>query len=272
MRNKVIFAFILAIFLISDCKAVNIQSQIKTAAVTIDGNAEEWSSSRVFCREEKLILGFQHDAENLYVLLISRDPELERLMLTQGFTLWLNDQGKRKKNLGLTVPGMRRETAPKRENLKPELDQFQKRGNTFDEQFQKKIELPPQFLYLLEKKEDPLPVNLSELMGFEYARKYSEEGVVYEFKIPLAKAGEQIFGYSPEKGEYISLGLECKVEKKETERMGMGFEPGSGGMPGGGGDDEQGTGRGGMGKPEGEKMPPASMQEKDYLIWMKIGI
>ena len=262
MKQTVLIALLLGILFTANCKTASIISKTTTNDVIIDGIDDEWTESKVYYEDEKVLLGFQHDSENLYFLMISREPALERQMLQGGFTIWLDDKGKKKKKLGLNIPAMKMDKPVDNRNEMSRKDKKVRR-NSYDADFQEKIALQPVFLYLTANKET-IPYSIDEIEGFSYARKFSELGIVYEFAIPLNKDAEQLFGYSADQKDIVSLGLECRTPKRERPDREMPDydEMRDEGSRGGGGRKGQ--------KPEGERSENSSEQAKDYMIWFRV--
>ncbi|MDP8209430.1 MAG: hypothetical protein RAO94_05465 [Candidatus Stygibacter australis] len=257
--KKTIFSLIimsLAVFAMS--KTLSIESNVVEQTVLIDGSDQEWEGNRVYNDRDDVIFGIQHDDESLYVLFISRDTDLERQMLMNGFTLWVNDKGKTKKICGLNIPGMESNKRQNREEIKE-----RNRENNFGDMMMEKIEIKPEFLLLKDKENDNVPYSNNELTGFDFARAQGDRGIVYEFMIPLHKADDQLFGFQKKDQKKISLGLECKAPERSEMSMGSGDMPEED-MPRGGGMRDGGGKRGG-GMPGG-RMP----SQKDYNLWVKI--
>ena len=257
--KKTIFTLIimsLAVFAMS--KTLSIESNATKQAVLIDGSDQEWEGNRVYDDKDDVVFGIQHDDESLYVLFISRDSDLERQMLMNGFTLWVSDKGKTKKICGLNIPGMERN---KKQNRDENIER--NRENNFSDIMMEKIAIKPEFLFLTDKENDNVPYSNNELTGFDFVRAQGDRGIVYEFKIPLHKADDQLFGFQKNDQKKIAIGLECKAPERDKKDIGPGDMP-EGGMPRGGGK------RGG-GEKSGGGMPGGMMpSQKDHNLWVKI--
>jgi len=261
MRKTILTLIIMSLTVFAMCKTLSIESSVVENVVQIDGSDQEWEGNRVYNAKDDVVFGIQHDDESLYVLFISRDSELECQMLMEGFTLWVNNKGKTKKICGLNIPGMERN---KKQNTEKEE---RNRENNFGDMLMEKIGLKPEFLFLTDKENDNMAYSDDELTGFDFARAQGNRGIVYEFKIPLHKTRDQVYGFDKNDQKKIALGLECKAPERSKLGMGSGDRP-DGNMPQGGrqgGDMPQGGGRSG-----GEMRQGGMSSQKDYNLWVKI--
>lgn len=266
MRKTLIMVILLALAVLAMGKTLSIESQRLETEVVIDGSDQEWEGKRIYNEKDNVISGFQYDDNNLYVLFISKDTDLERQMLMSGFTIWLNTKGKTKKESGLMVPGLGRPERQENADVSEERSQRDRDGG-IDEMMLEKIEQAPTILFITDKDDEKTPYSLNEIKGFEFARSSSDRGIVYEFKIPLDKTEEQLFGFII--GEKLAFGLECDAPSKDAQSRPEGGMSGNRG--GGGGGRGSGGGSGG-GRPGGgdSEMPRENENAKDYLIWSKI--
>jgi len=252
MRKTILTLIIISLAAFAMCKTLSIESSLVAQTVIIDGIHQEWEGNRVYDDKDDVVFGIQHDEENLYVLFISRDTDLERQMLMNGFTLWLDNKGKTKKKYGLNIPGIERNRRQNRGEV-----EGQGRENNFGEVMMEKIKIKPEFLYLTDEETDNMAYSNDELTGFEYARAQGDRGIVYEFMIPLHKDAEQLFGYEKDDQKKIALGLECKAPERDKGGRGSG-------------EVHDGEMREGGGRPGGEMRRSGMSSQKDYNLWVKI--
>jgi len=104
--KKVVDSFFLCFAIIALCvpgisEDKRVESIWAATPVEIDGLNDEWEGDTLtFEKNVKVDYGFRNDSENLYVLFIFKEPR--RFMSTinkTGMTLWLNAEGKKKKNM-----------------------------------------------------------------------------------------------------------------------------------------------------------------------------
>ncbi|MCF7920178.1 MAG: hypothetical protein K9N06_09740 [Candidatus Cloacimonetes bacterium] len=263
MKRKVFIVLLMGLLFTAYGKTLVFQSHPAIGNIVMDGLDKEWDTSKVYDDTEKILAGFQHTGETLYFLMISRDPALERQMLMNGFTIWLDDNGKKKKKLGLRFPGMQQSMIEPSGFQENNDERMPRNRNTFAEDMQNRISVPPVFVYFKENKKQEIPYSLNELQNFQFARKYSEEGIIYEFAIPLTRTDEMFFAYALTAQEYISLGLQCNAPKEKHDRM-----P-SGGMPEFSPDEDNDSQRRDF-RPQEDRQMEERNQRNNYLIWFKI--
>jgi hypothetical protein len=81
--------------------------------VVIDGDPRDWTGAVYSLDGERTVAGFFNDSTDLYVCLVSSDPNVSRQVLGRGLTLWLDPDGGRAKTFGIRYPlGARDPGAP----------------------------------------------------------------------------------------------------------------------------------------------------------------
>lgn len=70
------------------------ESQYVNTPITIDGSDSDWIGLHPVISSERISWVMARDADNLYILVSSRDPETQLRILEGGMTLWLNTHGK----------------------------------------------------------------------------------------------------------------------------------------------------------------------------------
>jgi len=84
--------------------AGNLQLQ-KREQVVVDGKMLEWSNPLPYYDKKTGInYNLGNDDQNLYVILKVVDNAIQRQILTSGFELWINTEGKKKKTIGISYP------------------------------------------------------------------------------------------------------------------------------------------------------------------------
>ena len=119
--------------LLCNCKSIEMTSTPIKSPIQIDGmdTDSEWNGKRIFIEKEDIILGCQHDENYLYLLFISKDQDLERQMITQGFTLWVNSKAKTKKEIGLKFPALERNNMQNRSEMRNRQNMQEDNMNDF---------------------------------------------------------------------------------------------------------------------------------------------
>ena len=97
-------AFVFAIAQLAGCKNLELSSHWPDHEVAIDGVNSEWENSSTYIEDEKVLVGVMNDENFLYISLIADDPVVRRQMLGQGFMVWFDPVGGRKKSFGIQYP------------------------------------------------------------------------------------------------------------------------------------------------------------------------
>ena len=79
-----------------------VESRPVTVPVVIDGNATEWPADGLLLEKDvNVSYAFQNDAANLYILFQFNEAKFMSSVEATGLTLWVNNDGKERKNHGL---------------------------------------------------------------------------------------------------------------------------------------------------------------------------
>lgn len=97
-------AFIFAITQLAGCKNLELNSHWRDREVTVDGINSEWENSTIYIEDEKILVGVMNDQDFLYISLITGSPALRRQMMGQGFIIWFDPEGGKKKVFGIQYP------------------------------------------------------------------------------------------------------------------------------------------------------------------------
>ncbi|MFC2168445.1 hypothetical protein ACFLRW_05610 [Acidobacteriota bacterium] len=195
-----------------------VQSQWTATPPTIDGSNSDWEGGTLtLYKKTKVDYAFRNDADNLYVIFIFNDPRGFMSSIQQsGITLWLNTEGKKKKDYGIKfaiktvsadnyiqiVEEMLGEPMPeeKREQIKAK-DSYQIFHN---EVIDKKGEAP-------DIASGPTAPAFNTAGG--------RETMVYEFKVPLKKDESNPVGIGTQPGGSFTLGFEWGGSTKEMRQQ-----------------------------------------------------
>jgi hypothetical protein len=264
----------------AQCKDATVAAQWTQQIVTFSGQRSDWPNGSIGSLEGKeASLGLSNDSQNVYVMLFFRNEQWARMIKSTGLTLWLDPQGKKKKQFMVKLVGgpswedlmkaSGRDPAKQQDRMPPGMDYKMKEKQGSDTTFtcfQKD--------YIIEK---PIPLNGQEGPAAVFA---TDKGFfIYEFSVPLKESSVLYYGLGARPGQNISLGLiwgemdqEHMRGKGEGSEGGMGG--GMGGGPGGGGGMGGGMGGpgGGMGPgggPGGQRGGGFKMPEKQE-VWLKV--
>jgi len=159
-----------------------IESRPMAVPIQVDGNAADWPPDGLTLEKDvNVSYAFQNDATNLYVLFQFNEAKYVSSIEATGLTLWVNDDGKEKKNYGLHFY---RKTAPAADLIK----MLESDGQTLTDDKKKEFMSRPQYMIwtsdVINKKGEALPHPGVSAGTFRMAK--TPKTVVYELVLPLA--------------------------------------------------------------------------------------
>jgi hypothetical protein len=233
---------LLLLFIIG-CGTTEMASTWRDRTIVIDGvdNGVEWENARYFFEKEKVTIGIMNDENNLYLRLSTYDQKLQKRLLALGFTIWFDEKGGGKKQLGIHYPlrwqgfdGSKIEG-----NGRAETANESGRIGILADAIPKEIELI-----------GPGKGNRSTL-SFVEAQKFgilcniadTKENLVYELQFPLYRTDSCPYGITAKQIKALGIDFEAgKFQRPQNGNRGEGNEGRRGGISGG-----MGGSRGGMG-------------------------
>jgi hypothetical protein len=223
------------------CEEQELNSSWLDREIVIDAKSDDWLDTLYYFESNMVSLGFFNDESHLYVCMLAEHPMLQMQVVGQGFTLWFDPAGGKKKTFGIRFPigmrGMRAQMDPMR-TQEGELDR-EKMRQAFEESLADLEIFGPGGV----KRQ--LPVE--EAKGLEIKVRNETGLFVYELKVPLRANEEHPFAIGANAGTAIGVGLEVpEIDKDEMRNAMQGRMGGQGGMPPGG--SMGGGGRGGIGR------------------------
>jgi len=252
------------VFLICGCNSFKVESIFKTHEIVIDGNDEDWSDAKYYIKKHDIVFGVMNDNDFLYLCFYPTTSELTRQVLSQGLTLWINNDAKRKKNYGIRFPlGMQNlmnQQMPE-ENGNQSRKSDRKSGKVDPKMMDRMVKSISKELEIISQGKDQKEViKFADLNGVEIGIAFEKELFTYELKIPLADNPDFTVSIGADPTSKIALGFEVPEPDKEAmkEKDGMGDRP-SGGRSGGGK---------GMGK--GIRSNKTQQSEQGLNIWTTI--
>ena len=239
---------LLSMTLIVGCKQKILTSQWKPENLKVDGNGSDWEKIPL-AMSDKIngLMGAVNDAENQYIIFKISDQRMARRIQTIGLTVWINTNGKKKKEfgirytgseaLGLSLRSQRDFNNPARENSRmPKMREMMS------------AHLPgPGMLGVIQNERVVMEPEKNP-WGPSAASAENEGVYCYEFKIPLqfdkSVTDDQTTNVSDKIKVCLEIGgINDEVRNKMKEQMsGNRGGGGRGGRSGG-----MGGGRGGMG-------------------------
>lgn len=231
------FILLLLTILFIACGSIQLSSIWRDREVTIDGKHDDWLNALMYFEEENISLGLQNDESFMYICMIVEDPMIRNQIMRQGFTLWFDPPGGKKRIFGIKFPvGMSEEEMQMRGMREEDVQQKQRRGEQDPERFrQDPMRQMTELEIIGPGKDESVRMPIDEAKGINIIMRASSGTLVYELKVPLSQNEQYPYAVGVTAGSSIGIRLETPKLKRSNMRRGM-----AGGMPGGGG-------RGGMG-------------------------
>jgi len=244
---------------------INLTSQHRNKSIIVDGESSDWEGIPPTVVKDHIAVSVCNDEEYLYLCLSTGEREIEREMLSGGFSVWFDPGGGSKKIFGfhfpLSVrPGSFSGSGQPGQDLSPEEPPI-------GERVTKEMEI------LGPGEQDRSIVPLLSERQVQVALGNSTGRLVYELRVPLPRDASHLYGIGLPPGGTAGIGLvTAEVERGARMQRSRGPEepPGGedpptgdgmvGGRPGGG--RRHGGGMGGMQGGRGSHSP--------LDIWMKV--
>lgn len=235
--QKVINSFFLCFAILALCapgisKDKTIESTWAATPVNIDGSNNDWEGDTLtFFKKAQVDYGFRNDSENLYVLFIFKEPR--KFMSTindTGMTIWLNTEGKKKKNYGIKF-------STKTVSADNYIALLEKMMGPMPEEKKKEIKSKPTYRIfhneVIDKKGKPASITSGPTAPlFNYGGR---KILMYEFRIPLKRDEGQPVGIGTEPGKTVKIGFEWGglTDELKKQRLAQQTDRGTTGRSGG---------------------------------------
>ena len=194
-----------------------VQSQWAATAPNIDGSNSDWEGGTLtLYKKTQVDYAFRNDEDNLYVIFIFNDPRQFMSTIQQsGITLWLNTDGKKKKDYGIKF-AIKTVSADNYIQIVEEM-----LGESMPEE--KKQQLKAQESYqifhneVIDKKGDaPAITSGPDAPAFNTAA--GRETLIYEFRVPLKRDEANPVGIGAAPGGSFTIGFEWGGTTKEMRQ------------------------------------------------------
>ena len=239
------FVLFLSLIILAGCsKKLELNSNWRDREISVDGNSADWLGAMMYIEDANISVGLLNDENFMYVCLIAEDQRLRTQVMRQGFTLWFDPDGGKKKKFGIKYPpGMQASGVPVR---KREGEQDLEKFRESSEELMTVLEI------LGPGKDESKRMPVEEAKGIDINVNATSGMLVYELKISLNRSHEYLYGIGAKGGNSIGIGFETpeidwdEMRKRRSDRMsGAGRGGGrTGGMRGGfGGRGMRGGGR-----------------------------
>lgn len=252
---------VLALPAAAAAKGEPLQSGWAQAPLKIDGDTGDWQTSPFqFEKSAQVEYAFRNDAAFLYLAFVFKDAKYVSSLAQTGFTVWLNDQGKKKKKIGLLFE-------KKTVSAADLVAMMEKQGGPLPEEQKKKILAKPgyvinQFKAIDDDRKDQTAALFPQPPLPECISASAADRLAFEFRVPVG-AGN---GLNLAPGKSLTVGFEWGGLTKEMRQALMrrgGYEGGGGGSTVEGVDlDPEGSA-----DPGGSELPSRLHGPKHYLFW-----
>lgn len=266
---------VLAFTLVAEAKDSETNSIWTPSTITLDGQRTDWPGNSISSLPDVkgASFGVCNDSQNVYVMLCFQNDQWARVIKMGGLTVWLDPQGKKKKQFMLKLVGgpgweeiMKASGRSPRPNQRTPSDSDQENGR-------ERMRRSDTVFTCMQKdylEEKAIPINGKE--GPAAAFAVDKGFFVYEFSVPLRESSVLYYGLGAQPGQAISVGLvwgdidrsNMGGQRNETGFQ-MGDRPGRGGFGGGGFPGEMGRGGG---RREGGGEGQRQMPQKEE-VWLK---
>lgn len=222
------------LFLIAGCNETEIRSIWRQPNQNNLTTISDDSRPMIYFDEQKIGVGFQNDADNLYIFLKTGDRATMGKVMRGGLTIWLDSKGKKNKVFGIHYPLGFQGSGHFMRSEWSSTDTSNERRPRFTARMDTLEILGP-------SKDERHRISRENEFGLMAAFSDSMDRMTYELTIPLKATIESPYAIATKPGDVIGIGFEtAKIDMPK-----MSSPPDSGGrMPGGGGHEPGGGGGG----------------------------
>jgi hypothetical protein len=104
MKKHYLGLILITVLLLQGCNMIQLESLWKDREITIDGNDKDWIDAKYYLKDYNVVVGVMNDDDFLYLCFYPTTQELTRQLISQGCTIWINTEGKKKKEVGIHFP------------------------------------------------------------------------------------------------------------------------------------------------------------------------
>jgi len=185
-----------------------VKSKWTAQPLTIDGLDDDWSEDVLTTKKKKRVdYAVRNDAQNIYVLFVFKDPKFLSSINFTGITLYFNTEGKKKKDHGFLF-------TRKQVTADELIAYLEKKGQVLTEEQRQGIKTKLAYIVYMAEIAGDKGKEASEATqtpgtlrpAFKINKK--GENVIYEFRVPLAKAETSPGGIGADPGQSIKIGFE----------------------------------------------------------------
>lgn len=266
-RKKIVLSLALALVILAvmgAAKTAPVESRWQKTPLKIDGDISDWLAPSFNAEKSVQVdYAFGNDAENLYLIFVFKDAKYLSSLAQTGFTIWLNDQGKKKKVLGVRF---QKKTLAAAELIAI----MEKKNGPLPEEKKKEMLAKPaylinQFVAVNGDGKDQTDLVFKQPLLPEFTSQAASGRLAFEFHIPMGPGN----GLNLAAGKTLMVGFDWGGSTKEMRRELLqrgGYEGGEdGGLPEG----EQELDPEGMGQRDSGGLP-SLRGPKHYCFWCEL--
>lgn len=233
-----------------------------TQQITVDGLSNDWPKLVNFDKTLKIVYGVSYDDSHLYVIARTYDENTKRGIISSGLTVWINPDGKKKKDIGVKYPIMNSGAGNRKGNKGPNNDPNKKLSQDKFKSIMLKGIISNEMKVV---QKNYLKIDLDVEVKFD-----SSGHLLYEMKIPLGLLKQK----AKNDLEKIAIGFEMSKPVRSTNVSGpppertQSSRPSGGSRGGGGGrGGRSGGGRSGGGA---QSVPQSAPSNKPPIFWYQV--
>jgi hypothetical protein len=282
MKNtdKPYLSFLFAITLtgiIAGCGMQEIYSAWCGHKLTADGidYCGELKNTRNLIAKGEAVVAVQNDDKMLFLHISTRNQAIQRQLFANGFTVWFDAEGGKKKIYGLHYP-LGGNDSDRQQPLHRGRDKRNEKAEMTDKQHEN-MTGDIEIFGPGENEHSRMSVADSASHGIQCRLKKTGANLVYELRVPLMRNDSSPYGIALNKVKIIGIGLETGENSQMNVDVGVrgggGGRGGSGGPGGGPGGGSGGMDRGApAGGPGGESGggPGGTGSMKPLNQWLKV--
>ena len=277
-KNFLLGFMILALCMSGFAEDKIVDSQWAAAPVKIDGLNNDWDSQALNSEKKVNVdYAFLNDTENLYVLIVFKDPKFLSSIRLTGMTIWFNSEVNKKKDFGIRFI-----------NRPISADEYiamlEEKTGAVSEAQKAQIRANPRYMFydheLINKTSKEAPSKFSETQDLKiplFRNSSQEKTAVYEFSVPLNRLAELSAEIGADPGRTIQVCFEwggATKGMKDAVAAQIGSEGARATTEGATGSltAERGQ-RGGLSDVEDETEDLAAMRKrlpKQYSFWVEV--
>ncbi len=198
---------------VATAKTAQVQSRWQKTPLKIDGDISDWLAPSFNAEKSVQVdYAFGNDAENLYLIFVFKDQKYLSSLAQTGFIIWFNDQGKKKKTLGVRF---QKKTLTAAELIAV----IEKKNGPLNEEKKKEMLAKPayivnQFVAVNGDNEDQTELVFKQAPLPEFTSLAASGRLAFEFRIPIGPGN----GLNLAAGKTVMVGFDWGGLTKEMRQ------------------------------------------------------